>query len=91
MTFFGLLRIPAVEFLTNRPSTSGLMYRTRPGFIPRPLLPKIELSDRLARSVEMFLADSIVAGRLEDFTVVETSRAHGGGGSSTGASRGGHR
>jgi hypothetical protein len=38
-------------------------------------LPKIDFSDRITRSVEVFLADSIMAERLEDFTVVGTSRA----------------
>jgi hypothetical protein len=49
------------------------MHRSRPGFIPRPLLHKAQLSERRARSAEMLRADSIVAARLGDFTVVETS------------------
>ena len=49
------------------------MYQSGPGFIPSPLLHKAQLSERRARSVEVLLADSIVAGRLGDFTVVETS------------------
>ena len=51
------------------------MHRSRPGFIPRPLLHKAQLSERRARSAEVLLADSIVAARLGDFTVVATSRA----------------
>jgi hypothetical protein len=49
------------------------MHRSRPGFIPRPLLHKAQLSERRARSAEVLLADSIVAARLGDFTVVATS------------------
>ena len=51
------------------------MYRLRLGFIPRPLLHKAQLSARSARSVEVLPADSIAAGRLGNFTVVEVSPA----------------
>jgi len=40
------------------------MHRSRPGFIPR------QLSTHNVRTVEVLLADSIVAVSLENFTVV---------------------
>ena len=73
--YFSLHRISAVEFSISQPSTNGLMYRTRPGFIPSLLLHKVQLSARRARLVEVLLADSIMPARLGKFMVVETSRA----------------
>ena len=75
MTVFGLLRFTAAEFSINRPLTNGLLYRTRPGFILRPLLDKALLSERRAHLVEILLADFIVVVtvaafmRVEDFMV----------------------
>ena len=74
MTLFSLLRISAAEFSISQPSTNELMCRSHPGFIPRLLLHKAQLSAHRARMVVVLLADSIVAVSLGDSTVVATSR-----------------
>jgi len=66
---FSLLRISAVEFSISQPLTNELMYRSAPGFIRRLLLHKVLLLERRARSVKVFLADSIVVVVTRAFMV----------------------